>query len=425
MATGVSLLIIIFLAIAFIVVASAYWKLHPFVGLLLASFAVGIFVGVPLPDIIQSINNGFGGLMGYIGLIVVFGSIIGVILERSGAAMKIADLVLNLVGNGKWDHLIAQKWNKGLFYSPDNKIEFDLQPYQYKMLRAIDFYRFAEKKLARHANIFWKKTEVLAVNKNDLLEIKCKENLYQAELIFDSRIPNDFFEKNDNYIRLLQHFKGWFIHSEKEIFNSGEFTMMDYRLRWKDSTSFVYILPLNKKEALVEFTFFSPDLVKEEDYDFMLKKYLQEKLSINNYKITETEQGIIPMSDFNFNKYSSENHIYIGTAGGWVKPSSGYSFKFCEKNAQKIIENIKSKRPVNSGIFRPRFRFYDSIFLNVLNQRNDLGPDIFSTMYFKNNIQKIFAFLDEETSFWQEIKIMSKFQKGIFTKSFFQILFRQ
>ena len=98
MVTGIPLLIIIFLAIAFIVISSSYWKLHPFVGLLLASFGVGLAVGVPLPEVIVSVNKGFGGLMGYIGLIVVFGSIIGVILERSGAAMKIADLVLNLVG---------------------------------------------------------------------------------------------------------------------------------------------------------------------------------------------------------------------------------------------------------------------------------------------------------------------------------------
>ncbi|MEO1263525.1 MAG: GntP family permease [Bacteroidota bacterium] len=98
MVTGIPLLLIIFIAIAFIVVSSAYWKLHPFVGLILASVGVGLAVGVPLPAVIKSINSGFGGLMGYIGLIVVFGSIIGVILERSGAAMKIADLVLNLVG---------------------------------------------------------------------------------------------------------------------------------------------------------------------------------------------------------------------------------------------------------------------------------------------------------------------------------------
>ena len=98
MISGISLLVIIFLAIAFIVVSSSFWKVHPFISLLLACFGVGLAVGIPLPEIISAINSGFGGLMGYIGLIVVIGSIIGVILERSGAAMRIADLILNMVG---------------------------------------------------------------------------------------------------------------------------------------------------------------------------------------------------------------------------------------------------------------------------------------------------------------------------------------
>ena len=98
MISGLPLLLVIFLAIVFIVISSSFWKIHPFISLLLAAFGVGISVGMPLQEIITAINKGFGGLMGYIGLIVVFGSMIGIILERSGAAMRIADLILKLVG---------------------------------------------------------------------------------------------------------------------------------------------------------------------------------------------------------------------------------------------------------------------------------------------------------------------------------------
>jgi GntP family gluconate:H+ symporter len=98
MLTGIPLLLVIFFAIAFIVVASSVWKVHPFVALLLATFGAGLAVGMPLPEVLAAVNSGFGGLMGYIGLIVVLGSIIGVILEKSGAAMRMADVILNLVG---------------------------------------------------------------------------------------------------------------------------------------------------------------------------------------------------------------------------------------------------------------------------------------------------------------------------------------
>ncbi len=98
MTTGITLLLIIVLAIAFIIVASARWGVHPFISLLLAALGVGLLAGLPAQEVITAVNNGFGSLMGYIGLIVVLGSIIGVILEKSGAALRIATLVLRWSG---------------------------------------------------------------------------------------------------------------------------------------------------------------------------------------------------------------------------------------------------------------------------------------------------------------------------------------
>lgn len=98
MLSGIPLLIAILFSIVFIVLASAVWKWHPLLALFAATVGLGITVGMPLPDLIQAINSGFGSLMGYIGLIVVFGSIIGIILEKSGAAMRIAELILQLLG---------------------------------------------------------------------------------------------------------------------------------------------------------------------------------------------------------------------------------------------------------------------------------------------------------------------------------------
>ncbi|MCB0571552.1 MAG: GntP family permease [Phaeodactylibacter sp.] len=98
MLTGLPLLLAILAAIVFIVVASAAWKVHPFVALLLACYGLGLAVGLPPDEITRAVSDGFGGLMGYIGLIVVLGSIIGVVLERSGAALRIADLIVTAVG---------------------------------------------------------------------------------------------------------------------------------------------------------------------------------------------------------------------------------------------------------------------------------------------------------------------------------------
>lgn len=93
-----NLLIFAALAIVFIVLATARLKLHPFLALVAAAFAYGVVAGMPLDDVVKSINAGFGGIVGSIGIVIVAGSIIGVFLERSGGALRLAEHILQIVG---------------------------------------------------------------------------------------------------------------------------------------------------------------------------------------------------------------------------------------------------------------------------------------------------------------------------------------
>ena len=92
-------LLLIFLAvILFIVIATTKFGLHPFLTLLSASFITAFAFGLPMVEVVQVVNTGFGGILGYIGLVIVFGTIIGVILEKSGAAVTMADTIIKLLG---------------------------------------------------------------------------------------------------------------------------------------------------------------------------------------------------------------------------------------------------------------------------------------------------------------------------------------
>ncbi|MBN1821303.1 MAG: GntP family permease [Prolixibacteraceae bacterium] len=96
----VTLLIFIF-TIVFIVVTCTRFKVHPFLSLLLAAFLFGLLSGMPLNGILESINAGFGGTIGNIGIIIVAGIVIGAFLENSGGAKTLANSVLKLVGKKK------------------------------------------------------------------------------------------------------------------------------------------------------------------------------------------------------------------------------------------------------------------------------------------------------------------------------------
>ena len=85
-------------AIFFIVIATAKFKLHPFLALITAAFGYGFLAKMKPLEIVDAVNKGFGGTIGYIGIVIIAGTIIGVFLEKSGGAKSLAESTLNLTG---------------------------------------------------------------------------------------------------------------------------------------------------------------------------------------------------------------------------------------------------------------------------------------------------------------------------------------
>jgi GntP family gluconate:H+ symporter len=96
--SGPILLILLTVAVVFIIVATARWKLHPILALLVAAYGLGLAAGLPGTETVTAITDGFGGTIGYIGIVIAAGTMIGVILERSGAALVMAETVLGWIG---------------------------------------------------------------------------------------------------------------------------------------------------------------------------------------------------------------------------------------------------------------------------------------------------------------------------------------
>lgn len=95
------LLVILTAAFLFIIITTTKFKVHPFIVLLITAFGTGIASGMPADEVISIIGSGFGKTLGSIGIIIIFGTTIGVFLQRSGAALKIAQFTLGLVGENR------------------------------------------------------------------------------------------------------------------------------------------------------------------------------------------------------------------------------------------------------------------------------------------------------------------------------------
>jgi GntP family gluconate:H+ symporter len=92
------LVVLLALSIAFIILATTRLQLHPFLALLVTAFGFGLCAGMPPADVVGAVNAGFGGTIGYIGIVILAGSIIGSFLEKSGGARRIAEATLRLTG---------------------------------------------------------------------------------------------------------------------------------------------------------------------------------------------------------------------------------------------------------------------------------------------------------------------------------------
>lgn len=96
--TGFSLIVVFILAIIFMVLLISRLKLHPFLSIMGVSLLFALIAGISLNDIPGIIGAGFSGTFSSIGIVIILGALIGSILEQTGAAIKLADMVVKVVG---------------------------------------------------------------------------------------------------------------------------------------------------------------------------------------------------------------------------------------------------------------------------------------------------------------------------------------
>lgn len=320
-------------------------------------------------------------------------------------------------GRGVFDPVVSHQWKTLEFLTPNFEQQYNLKHYSYKMIKGIDFYDYVLTFAKSFQNVSFKIENIQKIQtESDFAYVETENTKYISEYVFNS--TNLFNPEMNTENSLLQHFEGWVIKTDESIFNDKMGTLMDFRLDQKHGITFMYMLPTSPTEALIEYTLFSEKLLEKEAYKEALKNYIKNYLKVEKYEIIHKEFGVIPMSLAKFSRIPDFNKriINIGTAGGFTKASSGYTFQFIQKNTEIILDNLrKGKAPIPKKTFRESmFQWYDRTMLEVILSGKMEGKEIFSTLFQKCSIQTILAFLGNESSLIDDIKIM----KSLPTKPF-------
>lgn len=326
--------------------------------------------------------------------------------------------------DGEFDAILSKTWEKAFIGNKAFQQSFKTEPYLYKMIRSSHFYKLVLDKILTKSNFSFEKDEIISWKQHsDSVAIQGINQSYSGHFLLNSFSDLNPVLNQKKYPYLKQHFIGWFIKTQEPVFDDSEVKFMDFTIEQNGNTRFMYVLPVSKTEALFEYTLFSEKLLEKSVYEKAIEHYLQNH-SIYDYEIVEKEAGNIPMTCFPFHNQNSERILFTGTAGGWTKASTGFTFFNSKKQAGKLVEFLKTNQNLTQFHQKNRYWFYDLILLEVLHQNNELGAQLFGTLFQKNSIQDIFQFLNEEGTILSDLKVMLTLPKWIFMKATFRALWK-
>ncbi|MCS7057247.1 MAG: lycopene cyclase family protein [Thermoflexales bacterium] len=321
------------------------------------------------------------------------------------------------VGEGTFEPIVFRRWEHLAFHGEGFSTVLRIAPYRYKMIRGADFYRFMAQWLDAQPNVVRAYAEVTAVeSEDDGAIVRTRDGqVYRGAWAFNSLLL-DPPARRPVYHNLLQHFLGWVIRTPERAFDPQVATLMDFRVDQAEDTRFVYVLPFDAHTALVEYTVFSGALLARAEYAQQLQAYIHDCLRIADYETQHEEFGVIPMTDAPFPERRGARVINIGTAGGCTKPSTGYTFQRIQRHTQRLAQALKATgRPeVAAPLLHRRYQLFDSALLNVLDTRRARGRQVFTELFARNPPQRVFRFLDEDTTPFEDVLVMSSVNIPVF-----------
>ncbi len=310
--------------------------------------------------------------------------------------------------------LISHQWDRAAVNgNPDQSIS----PLTYLHVSSLDLYNELRRILEKHniLRVHEPVKEILAIDNG--VDVRTASRSFHAKQVFDSR-PPEYLRPEKNQAHLLQSFIGYRVSVENKVEDTNRIDLMDFDVEQSGYTQFVYVLPFSSDRMLVELTRFGAATLTREEAEPILDQYISRRFG--NYTIEGRETGSIPMSSAVIRQNPVRGVISIGGRAGAVKPSTGYAFKNMFRQAESICTALQKQVQPAVPKTPARFRLYDRLLLMILLRLPQLGKPIFNTLFRKNSTAHVLRFLDEQTSFFQDLRILLSLPVKPFLAAFFR-----
>ncbi|MFL9652566.1 lycopene cyclase family protein [Streptomyces sp. PB17] len=317
-------------------------------------------------------------------------------------------------GPGRFDRAATASWEWLRVRGRDGRVvRRHLAPTRYKMIRSDDFEALVARDLKDRPGLRRVEATVGAVTALPDARVRVAATDaagaaldLRARWVFDSRPPERLPAART---RLLQHFRGWFVRTDRPVFDPEAVDLMDFRTAQPArGLSFGYVLPTGRHTALVEYTEFGPAPLTTEAYDRALEDYTRRVLRTGAMEVLSTEQGVIPMTDAVFDRRAGgcDRIFRIGVAGGATRASTGYTFAAVQRQSEAVARAVRAGlRPVPPPPHPARARLMDAVLLRALDTGRVDGPDLFLRLFDRVPADRLLRFLDSRSRWHEDLAV--------------------
>jgi len=329
----------------------------------------------------------------------------------------------------RYDALAHRRWDRLRVVDARGARTLNLAPFHYHMIRAADFYAEVRGRLRARPTVTFQRDRVtrLEDRHDSALARLAGGGQAAGRWLFDSRFrpvdarralepvraaqahtasflpPLAAAGDGAHYHTLCQHFVGWLVHTERPAFDPSAATFFDFRTDHQREWRFFYVLPLDVDQALVEYVTLSAA-----DAEQSLAHYLGRVLNVGPYQVLARERGVNPLTDRPFPRRTGRRTLTLGTAGGRVKPSSGYAFTRIQRDSDAIARSLaRHGHPFNLPADPAFYRLCDSLLLDVIQRQGELAAPLFTRLFARNPPARVLRFLDERTSPLDNLRLMA------------------
>lgn len=307
-----------------------------------------------------------------------------------------------------FESCVTHSWNRWRIRLQGESVLRQSARYAYQHIPADRFYEFALRTIAGSTQqqiTLGARVHTVAPDGKGF-RIETDHGSLRAARVFDSR-PQAVPLRRQT-AGLVQRFSGCHVVTERPCFDSTTVELMDFQTSdMVGRTTFFYTLPFSANEALVEATYVDrPELTPAHAED-ALKGWLENITAGTRYTVAFREHGALRMDTTRTVDRDSRPSTYqrIGTAGGRVKPSSGYAFLRIQRQS-RAIANALAKGVVPPRQLEPkRYELMDRVFMNALTRNSASAPSYFLELFRKVPPDALVRFLSECGSASETIKV--------------------